>query len=272
MQQITLKSGQKMPMLGMGTWELRGDECTRAVRDALASGYVHVDTAAAYDNHKEVGEALKTAGIERSKLFLTSKVWRDKLKFDDLISECEQALRELGTDYLDLYLVHWPNRDIPMCETFGAMEKLLKDGKIRNAGVSNFTVTRLESLKRETDVPIAVNQVELHPYLAQEKLVDYCQSEDIAVTAYCPLARTKILDDPLLQQLSAKYGKTIAQIALRWNVQRGVIIIPKSVSRRRIQENMDVFDWTLEEEDMRAISALDRNDRICDWDIAEFDR
>ena len=263
-----LKSGYEMPILGLGTWRLDGEECTTAVSTARELGYTHIDTADMYGNHVEVGKAL--AGLDRSALFVTSKVGPDDLRHDDLIATCERNLEELGLDYLDMYLLHWPNPDIPMEETFEALGELHGDGKVRSIGVSNFIINRLAQAIEISELPICTNQVEFHPLLYQEELLRFCEANDIVVTAYCPLGRTEALDNEVVKSVAAEHGKTPAQVCLRWLFQKGIIVIPKSRSAERMRENMEIFDWELSAEAEQRIDAIPEQKRVVRLPIAEF--
>ena len=237
---------------------------------ALQMGYRHLDTAAMYNNHKEVGEGLRQSNIDRSDLWITSKVWRDALTHDEVLRECDRALAELGTDYLDLYLVHWPNEDIPLADTFRAFGSLLKEGKIRNAGVANFTVARLKRALSAAEFPLAMNQVEYHPYLNQEHLRTFCQENQIGVTAYCPIARGDVIEDPIFQNIARTHGKTPTQITLRWLLQKGIVAIPKSGNPGRQRENLEVFGWELNDTEMGQIEAIEKRYRLLDLPAAAF--
>jgi diketogulonate reductase-like aldo/keto reductase len=269
MEHFTLTSGHDMPAIGLGTYRMTGVTCTRAVRIALELGYSHIDTAALYNNHRDIAQALQ--GVERETLFITSKVWHSDLHYDDVLAACDQALSELRTDYLDLYLVHWPNRHIPMEGTFRALAELQTQGKIRSVGVSNFTIEHLETARDVSEVPITVNQVEYHPYLNQQALLDYCKEHEVRVTAYAPFANGRVIGDATLKEIGARHDVTSAQVALRWLLNKGMVAIPKSSSREHLAENIDVFDWDLNEDEMQAIEALDRGRRYYRPSFAEFD-
>lgn len=269
MRSIKLASGYEMPVLGIGTWRLTGERCEEAVKKALELGYRHVDTAALYSNHKEVGKAIK--GLNRKKLFITTKVHADNLNYGDVLRECDKALKELQIDYIDLYLIHWPNPDIPIEETLKAFKKLVDDKKVRSIGISNFTIKRMEEAIKKSRIPISVNQVEYHPYLNQEKLLEACKKNNVVLTAYCPLARGEILNDGLLKKMAERYNKTIPQVTLTWLLQKGAIVIPKASSESHIKEDMDIFDWKLSEEDMRKIDDISKNERIVDPGFVNFD-
>lgn len=270
MEFATLKNGSQMPMLGLGTFKLQGSSGEKAVQSALEMGYGHLDTAAMYGNHKEVGRGLRASGVNRSDVWITSKVWRDQLRYDAVLRECEVALSELGTDYLDLYLVHWPNEGVPFEETFRAFGKLLADGKIKNAGVANFTVARLKRALAVSDVPIAMNQVEYHPYLNQEALLAFCKKNGIGVTAYCPIARGDVSGDPVFLSIAKTHGKTPTQVALRWLIQKGIVAIPKSGHPGRQRENFEVFGWALTVDEMAQIDGIEKHYRLLDLEMAAF--
>lgn len=262
-----------LPQIGIGTWELQGDACTKVVQTALAIGYRHIDTAHMYQNHSAIAKALK--GTERSSIYLTSKIaieeQVDPKKVEESVRRaCEQTLKELSTNYLDLYLIHAPNRDYPLDEIFEAMDKLSRQGKITKAGVSNYTIHHLQDLQKAGFIPFA-NQVEIHPYLAQEELVGYCHAHKIEVIAYRPFGKGKLLSlEPLLHQIGAKHGKSAAQVSLRWLTQRGLSIIPKGSSENHLKENFDIFDFALTEEEMHALNQLDRGKRFCRSEDQEF--
>lgn len=263
----------ELPKIGIGTWELQGDACTQIVQEALAIGYRHIDTAHMYENHSAIAKALQ--GIERSSVFLTSKIAIEdevdpKNVEKSVRHACERALKELSTDYLDLYLIHAPNRELPMEEIFGAMDKLSRQGKIGKAGVSNYTIHHLQDLQKAGFTPFA-NQVEIHPYLAQDELVRYCRARKIEVIAYRPFGKGKLLaEEPLLSKIGAKHGKSGAQVALRWLIQRGLFVIPKGSSGKHLRENFSIFDFALTEEEMHALNQLDRGKRFCRADDQEF--
>ena len=266
---ITVRTGYEIPQLGLGTWQLRGEECIRAVRAAIESGYRHIDTANAYGNHHEIARAIRESGIGREHLHITSKAWYEHLSYDLLIAECEQALRELK--YIDLYLIHWPNRAVSMRETFQAMKALLNEGKIRMVGVSNYTKAHLEEALSVSEVPIVTNQVEFHPYLNQSSLLAYCRDRDVVLTAYTPLARGRILEDTVLRRIADARSRTPAQIVLRWLVQKDIIVIPRSKNPTRIRENADIFDFRLSSEEMEAINRRNEDLRLVHPSFAEFD-
>ena len=254
----------KLPLIGLGTWELRGRECTQIVRQALDLGYRHIDTAHAYDNHKVVHKAI--AGFDRSKLFITSKFSLEQIdpaKIQKSVEKnCELALEELGTDYIDLYLIHWPNLDLPLGQIFKAMEKLASEGKILRAGVCNFTIHHLEDLRSEACNP-AANQVEFHPYLYQKELLDYCRKHKIQLIAFRPLGKGKLLTDPLFKTIGERHKKSPAQVVLRWIVQKEIPVIPKASSEKHLRENLEIFNFSLSDDEMRQLDALNKNMRFC---------
>lgn len=268
-RRLPLIHGPEIPQIGLGTWLLEGEDCLESVGEALAMGYRHVDTAEVYGNEEEVGRALRDSDVAREDVFLTSKVARQNLHRDGLLPACHASLERLGTDYLDLYLVHWPNRDVPIAETVEAMEELLEQGRIRSWGVSNFTITHLQETL-EHGRP-SLNQVELHPRLQQPDLVRFCRENDIVVTAYSPLARGGVLDTRTLADVGRSYDKSPAQVALRWSLEEDRVVIPKASGRQHLAENADVFDFSLTDRDMERIRELDEGERLLDPEWAEFD-
>ena len=266
---VELPSGLMMPTVGLGTWDLRGKEGQIAIETALAIGYRHIDTAEMYENHEIVGEAI--SDYDRAELFITSKVNSPHLHYDDVLSVCDATLLELGTDYLDLFLIHWPNPDVPMQQTFDALAHLVERGKIRDMGVSNFQPHRMHQALEITPHPIANNQVELHPYLWQDELVRLCHHNDVTVTAYAPLARTKVLGDPTIKMLAEKHDVTPAQVSLRWLLQKGCIVIPRSTSEEHLRSNFDLFDFSLSAVDMEAIAEIEHRKRLVAADFEEFE-
>lgn len=262
---ITLKSGVEMPLIGAGTWSLDPEEARKSVKTALELGYNHIDTAEGYQNEEGIGKAIEDH--ERSELFITSKVLPSNLHYESVLESCEKSLEKLGTDYLDLYLIHWPNEAISIRETMQAMKKLHDEEKVKSVGVSNFSKYQLRVTLKVSKVPISVNQVEFHPWLYQKRLLDYCRKNNIAVTASAPLGRTKVLKDDLIQELAEKYDKTPAQIILRWDVQKGIVTIPRSTSRQHMKENIRIFDWELNSEDMKKLDENPRHERIYTIDL-----
>ena len=259
---IKLNDGSVIPAFGLGTWRLFEDACTVIVGKALKLGYKHLDTAEMYNNEEYIGKAIRE--IERSKLYITSKVWIDNLHYKDVITACKRSLKKLGTDYLDLYLIHWPRSSIPMDETLSAMAELRSMGLIRSTGVSNFTISHLEKAMRISSVPIVTNQVEFHPYLYQKELLAFCKENDIVLTAWAPLARGKVFDEPVIKNIAENRKKTPAQITLRWLLHKGLIIIPKAGSQKRLRENIALFDWMLNDDEITAIDNIQKEQRLID--------
>ncbi len=258
----TLHNGVKMPWLGLGVYKAaEGEEVERAVRTALEVGYRGIDTAAIYGNERGVGKAVRESGLPREEVFITTKVWNDRQGYESTLQAFERSRQRLGVEYVDLYLIHWPVKG-KYKDTWRALEKLYKDGWVRAIGVSNFQIHHLEDLLADCEIRPMVNQVELHPCLTQEPLRDFCRQRQIQVEAWSPLMRGQIFDHPVVVELSRKYGKTPAQILLRWDLQHGIVTIPKSVRPERIRENAGIFDFTLAEEDMAKLDALNENRRI----------
>lgn len=259
---ITLNNGVPMPQLGFGVFQVPEEETARAVTTALEAGYRSVDTATAYGNERAVGRALAASGLPREELFVTTKLWNSDQGYDSTLAAFDTSLAKLGLDQLDLYLIHWPTpaRDLYV-ETWKAMEKLLVDGRVRAIGVSNFQPAHLTRLLDEGGVVPAVNQIELHPGLQQAELRDFHARHGIVTEAWSPLAQGASLKDPLITGIADRYGKSPAQVVLRWHVQLGNVVIPKSVTPARIKENIDVFDFALTEDDMAAIARLDEGHR-----------
>lgn len=254
MEYFDLSTGHKMPALGIGTWQLKGNTATQAVQTALDLGYDHIDTADMYGNHRAIAKALK--GRDADEIFITSKVWRSDLRHDDVLEMGNRALVELDIDHLDLLLIHWPNEDVPVKETLSAMAQLVDEGKVRSIGVSNFMIRHLEEALEVTEAPIAVNQVKFHPYNQQNDLLDYCKAHDIVVTAYSPFGNGSLVGDKALRRIGEKYDRSFAQVVLKWLVTKGIVVIPKSTNPAHIEANMDIFDWELEEEDFATIEGM----------------
>lgn len=251
-----------MPWLGLGVFQSKdGSEVINAVKTALKNGYQSIDTAAIYDNERGVGQAIIESNLKREEIFLTSKVWNSEQGYQTTLNAFDESLEKLQTDYLDLYLIHWP-KGKKSVETWKAMEELYQKGKIKAIGVSNFLMHHLEDFLPECKIVPAVNQVEFHPELIQPELLEYCQKEDIRLEAWSPIMRGKVNEIPVLQALAVKYGKTPVQIVLRWDIQKGVITIPKSVTEERIIDNANIFDFELTPDDMKKIDRLDKNQRI----------
>ncbi|MFB1100043.1 aldo/keto reductase [Terribacillus sp. JSM ZJ617] len=263
MNYVTLNNGVKMPQLGFGVWQVGDEEATAAVAKALEVGYTSIDTAMIYKNEAGVGKAIKEANVNREDLFITTKVWNSDQGFDNTIAAFEASLDRLGLEYVDLYLIHWPTPQYDeYVDTFKALEKLYKDGRVKAIGVCNFEIEHLERLLKETEIVPVLNQVECHPYLAQNELKDFCKKHDIFVEAWSPLDQGgDVLKDEVVTAIAEKLGKTAAQVVLRWHLQNDTIVIPKSVTPSRIEENFQVFDFELSAEDMDAINKLDSGRR-----------
>lgn len=261
-----LNNGIAMPWLGLGVYKVaEGQELVDAVKAAVRLGYRSIDTAAIYENERSVGQAIREAleetGLRRDELFVTSKVWNADLGYESTLAAYEASLERLGLDYLDLYLIHWPVAG-KYKEAWQALETLYKAGRVRAIGVSNFQVHHLEDLMKDAEIVPAVNQVECHPRLTQKELARFCSEHRIQLEAWSPLMQGQLLDDPTLQDIAAKHGKSIAQVIIRWDLQNGVVTIPKSTKEHRIAENAAVFDFELTEEDMERIDGLNRNMRV----------
>ncbi|HVW40192.1 MAG TPA: aldo/keto reductase [Amycolatopsis sp.] len=259
---LALNNGVAIPQLGFGVFQVPPEETAKVVQTALDAGYRSIDTAAAYRNEEGVGEALRAAGLARDELFITTKLWNSDHGYDSALRAFDASLAKLGLEYLDLYLIHWPvaARD-RFVQTWQALEKLYSDGRVRAIGVSNFHVPHLRRLLDETGIVPAVNQVELHPYLQQAELRMFHAEHGIATEAWSPLAKGTLLKDETITALASKYGKTPAQIVLRWHLQLGNIVIPKSATASRVQENLEVFDFELSPDDLTSIGELDNGTR-----------
>jgi 2,5-diketo-D-gluconate reductase A len=260
---IRLNNGVEIPQFGFGVFQVPPEDTAQVVRDAFAAGYRHVDTAEMYENEEGVGKAVADSGLSRNEVFVTSKLNNDAHGRDKALAAFDQTLQRLGFDHVDLFLVHWPRpKEDRYVETWKAFEEIAASGRARAIGVSNFTVANLERLAAETGTVPAVNQIELHPYLTQTELRAYHDEHGIATEAWSPIAQAgELLDDFTLRGISEKYGKTPAQVVLRWHVQLGNIVFPKSTRPERMRENIDVFDFALDADEVDAISALNRDER-----------
>jgi len=262
---VKLNNNVRMPILGLGVYQSPPGRITQnALKFALSVGYRHVDTARIYGNEVDVGHAVHQSGITREDLFVTTKLWNSDQGYDSTLRACEASLKRLGMDYLDLYLIHFPVPETRK-ESWKAMKTLLEKGKCRAIGVSNFTIHHLEELLEEHDVTPAVNQVEFHPFLYQKEMLEYCQRKGIQVEAYSPLARGERFKHSRITALATKYSKTPAQLMLRWGLQHGLVVIPKSTGEERIRENSQVFDFEISAEDMRSLDSLNEDLRL-NWD------
>lgn len=259
-----------IPKMGFGTWQIKGAVCYQSVATALEVGYRHIDTAHVYHNHTQVGKAIRESSIERSQLFVTSKLWIDEFQQPSVRPALERALSELQLDYLDLYLMHWPNKAVPVKATLTELNKAQNEGLIKTVGVSNFTIRHLEKVL-ETGIPIVNNQVEFHPSLYQQELLSFCQNNKIALTAYSPLAQGQDLQLPLIQELAQKYDRDHSQIILNWLLQKDIITIPRSTSQEHIKSNFQALDFDLTSEEISAIDGLDTHNRLLNPNFAEFD-
>lgn len=264
-------NGASIPALGLGTWTLSGKRCTELVLGAFEAGYRHVDTAAMYDNEHEVGEAVAACGLPREAIHVTTKVWHTDLADGDFQRSVENSLRRLKLDHVDLILVHWPSKTVPLAETVAALNDVANRGLARHIGVSNFTTGQLAEAVELSERKLVCNQVEYHPYLGQDKLLAACRRYGMALVSYCPLGRAgALLREPAISEAARAHGKTPAQIVLRWHVQQhGVGAIPRSSSPQRIRENLAIFDFELSPPQMAAIAALSvRRHRICDYEFS----
>ncbi len=254
-----LNNGVKIPRLGLGVYQAPPGESTlRAVKYALKIGYRHIDTAWLYGNEIDVGRAIRESGIEREEIFITTKVWNSDQGYQSTLAACDRSLKLLGLPYVDLYLIHWPVEGRGK-DTWKAMIKLLREGKTRAIGVSNYEIFHLQDIFQNFDVIPSINQVEFHPFLFQEKLLEFCKNSNIQLEAYSPLTRGQRLNHHILVGLAKKYGKSSAQILIRWNLQHGLVVIPKSIHENRIRENIQVFDFQLEETDMKLLNSLNED-------------
>ncbi|TDQ42637.1 aldo/keto reductase [Aureibacillus halotolerans] len=263
MQNVTLNNGVSMPQLGFGVWQVEDDKATSAVSKALEVGYTSIDTAMIYKNEVGVGKAIKQSDIPREKLFITTKVWNSDQGYDQTLEAFDASLERLGLEYIDLYLIHWPTPKYDnYVDTYKALEKLYKDGRVKAIGVCNFEIEHLQRLLDECDVTPVLNQVECHPGLVQKELKEFCAKHNIFIEAWSPLAQGgDILRDEKLKEIADRHGKTNAQVVLRWHLQNNSIVIPKSVTPSRIEENFDVFNFELTSEEMAFIDGYDSGDR-----------
>jgi 2,5-diketo-D-gluconate reductase A len=262
--QITLNNGRSIPQLGFGVFQIEPKDTAEAVSTALRAGYRHIDTAEMYGNEREVGEAVAKSGLDRADIFVTSKLSNDAHLPEDARLAFELSLQELGFDYVDLFLIHWPlptRYDGDFVSTWKTLEEFYRDGRARSIGVSNFQPHHLRRLHENTEVPPAVNQIEVHPFLTQDEVRGFCAEHGIAVEAWSPIGQGLELDDPTIVSIAQRVGKTPAQVILRWHIQRGDIIFPKSVTPSRVKENFDIFDFELADGDVAEISALNKDQR-----------
>jgi diketogulonate reductase-like aldo/keto reductase len=263
MQTVTA-GGARIPIVGLGTWTLKGKDCARLVEQAIAAGYRHIDTAQLYDNETEVGEGIRASGL-RDQVFLTTKVRPENLHAKDLERTARESVARLGVDQVDLLLIHWPNAQIPLAETIGALNKVKKDGLTKHIGVSNFNVALIDEATKLSEAPLVCDQVEYHPFLDQSKVIAACKRHDMAVVAYSPIARGGAEGDQVLARIAKTHGKSPAQISLRWLVQQGVVVIPRTSKAERLKENIALFDFELTAAEMNEIAGLARGGRIVNW-------
>lgn len=267
--QLIEANGASIPAIGLGTWELRGRSCARLVEQALRLGYRHIDTAQVYENEREVGEGLRASRVRREDLFVTTKVWTTHFAPNDLERSTKESLTKLRLFEVDLLLLHWPNPQVPLSETMGALAHVKKLGMARHIGVSNFTVALIEEAVAACPEPLVCDQVEYHPYLDQTKVKDACARHGVAVVAYSPVAKGRIRGDAILTRIGQAHGKTAAQICLRWLVQQNVAAIPRTSKIERLSENIEIFDFALSEEEMGEISAMgSAKGRLTDYAFA----
>lgn len=249
-------NGASIPALGFGTFRVPGPDTERMVSHVLNNGYRHVDTAQIYGNEAEVGEGILRSGLARADLFLTTKVWVENYKHAAFVASVDESLKKLKTDYVDLLLLHWPNAAVPLAEQIGALNEVAKAGKVRHIGVSNFNRALMTDAAKLSELPLVTNQVEYHPYLDQSSVIETAKSLGMSITAYYAMADGRVLSDPVLKAIAGRHGKSIAQIVLRWIVQQGLVVLSKTVSETRAQENAAIFDFELTAEEMAAIHAL----------------
>lgn len=259
---LPLSDGHSIPQLGLGVYKIPDADAASAVRLALETGYRHIDTAALYENERGVGQGIAASGIDRSEIFVTTKVWNDRHGIDETRRAFDESLNRLGLDYVDLYLIHWPApKQGRYLEAWRALEKIRADGLARSIGVSNFHTHHLDRVLAEGEIAPVINQVELHPRLPQTAVRAYDAAHGILTEAWSPLARGRLLDSPLLAGIAEKYGKSVAQVVIRWHIELGNVVIPKSVHGERIRENFEVFDFALDADDLAAIATLENGER-----------
>jgi len=262
---LKMNDNCQIPVVGLGTWKSEpGESTSQAVLDSLEAGYRHIDTARAYDNETDVGRAVNDSGLPRGELFITTKLWNQHQGYEEAIEACEKSLNRLNCDYIDLYLIHWPLRE-KRNHSWKAFIELRERGLCKSIGVSNFTIEHLAEIEAKFGILPAVNQVEFHPYYYQKELLDYCNSKNIIIEAYSPLVHAKRMDEPKLGAISEKLGKTPAQVLIRWSIQRGMVVLPKSVNKNRIIENFSVFDFDIPDSMMKKLDELDESFVTC-WD------
>lgn len=260
---IRLNDGSQIPQFGFGVYQIEPKDTVAAVKQALELGYRHIDTAQMYGNEAEVGQAIKESGIDPSEIWVTSKLNNGFHKHDDAMQAIDDSLSRLGIEQLDMFIIHWPlpTIDVDFVDTWRAMEQMQSEGKVRTIGVSNFQVSHLERIIKESDTIPAVNQIELHPYLTQRDLTLFGATHGIATEAWSPIAQGAVLDEPILKSIGEKYGKSAAQVTLRWHIQLGYIVFPKSVNPERMKQNIEIFDFELTNDEMAQITGLNKDER-----------
>jgi 2,5-diketo-D-gluconate reductase B len=258
--QTVAANGANIPIVGFGTMRLKEEAGARAIEQAIRAGYRHLDTAAFYGNEREVGEAMRASGVKRQEIFLTTKVRDNNLKADDFARSLDNSLKLLQLPFVDLLLIHWPNPQVPMAESIGALNKAKRDGRARHIGLCNHTVALLDEAMRVTEEPLVTHQIEVHPFLDQTKVMAATRGHGLSVTAYCPIARGRVPGNPVLERIGTAHGKTASQVSLRWLTQQGIIVIPGSGKPERQKENFAVLDFTLDDAEMAEIAALKRPD------------
>ncbi|MBD3255505.1 MAG: aldo/keto reductase [Candidatus Lokiarchaeota archaeon] len=259
---VKLNNNVEMPKIGLGTWDLRGKTAEKAVKWAIEADYRLIDTAEMYGNEIRIGKAINSVDIPRDELFITTKVWENNHGYDKTLKAFEKSMNKLKVDYIDLYLIHWPRK--LRHETWKALEELLEENKVRAIGVSNFTINHLKELIEQSSTVPSVNQVEFNPFLYQKQLLEFCKSRNIQLEAYSPLTRAHKLNNPKIDKISDKHNKSSAQILLRWGIQHGIVVIPKSGSKNHIQENINIFDFQLDDSDMEILDNMNENYRVVD--------
>ncbi len=256
---IRLNNGNYIPSIGFGTSLITGEECIKVIKKAIEVGYTHIDTASAYKNEIEIGKAIKASNISREKLFITSKVWKDSMGYENTLKSFNNTLKNLNLEYVDLFLIHWPknNDDKLNIETWRALEKIYKEGKARNIGVSNFLKKHLEIILNNSDIVPTVNQIEFHPGLIRKDTIEFCKEKNIILEAWAPLGKGKMLNNETLINIAKKYDKSVAQCCLKWCLQNEVIPLPKSEKEERMRQNLELFDFEISEEDMNVINNME---------------
>lgn len=264
-----IAQGVDMPVIGLGTWQLRGERCRSAVKAALAAGYRHIDTALIYDNQPDIAKGIAGSGVSREDVFITSKIWRDRLDVRGVREQTDTILSELNTDYVDLLLVHWPNNQFPLPETLDAMTRLQEAGRVRALGVSNFTQERLKEVLAVAG-NVAVNQVEYHPSFQQEGLREFCARHDITLTAYSPLGQGRDVELPEILRIGDKHQKPPEQVILNWLRQKSITAIPRTADPAHIRSNIAALEWSLDADDIAALNVIEQRDRLLSPPFAEF--